>query len=92
MAKLQLDRFDVRSRLPVAWQGEIRTVAAAQADFRDFPRTPVLSREASQVRMSPAAGFTPIRCGTDCHGSIVSTGMTFRVGQADAHGIRRSGP
>jgi hypothetical protein len=40
--------FDVSSSLPPGWQREIGTVAAA-ADFRDFPRTPVLSREAPEV-------------------------------------------
>jgi hypothetical protein len=40
--------FDLASRLPGGWQQDIRAVAA-QADFREFPRTPVLSREAEQV-------------------------------------------
>jgi hypothetical protein len=40
--------FDLTSRLPKNWQHDIRTVAA-EADFREFPRTPVLSREAEHV-------------------------------------------
>jgi hypothetical protein len=40
--------FDVSDRLPQNWQEDIST-AAAQADSRDFPRTPVLSREAADV-------------------------------------------
>jgi hypothetical protein len=40
--------FDVTSLLPRDWRDEIRTVAA-DADFRDFPRTPILSREAENV-------------------------------------------
>ncbi len=40
--------FDVTSRLPRGWQRDIDTVGA-QAEVRDFPRTPVLSREAEQV-------------------------------------------
>jgi hypothetical protein len=40
--------FDLTSRLPENWQHEIRVVAA-KADFREFPRTPILSREADYV-------------------------------------------
>lgn len=40
--------FDVTSRLPEGWQEQIREVAAG-ADVQDFPRTPVLSREAADV-------------------------------------------
>jgi 2-oxoglutarate-Fe(II)-dependent oxygenase superfamily protein len=40
--------FDVTGSLPVNWQREI-TMVAADADFRQFPRTPVLSREAPEV-------------------------------------------
>ena len=41
--------FNLNGTLPNNWQHEIRTVAVG-ADFRDFPRTPVLSREAPDVR------------------------------------------
>lgn len=41
--------FDVTSSLPLNWQREIGTVAA-DADFREFPRTPVLTREAPEVQ------------------------------------------
>jgi hypothetical protein len=40
--------FDVASQFPVGWQKDIRAIAA-YADFRDFPRTPFLSREAPGV-------------------------------------------
>lgn len=40
--------FDVGSWLPEGWHKDIDTVAT-QADARDFPRTPVLSREAGDV-------------------------------------------
>ena len=40
--------FDVTSQLPRGWQRDV-AAAAAGADFRAFPRTPVLSREAAQV-------------------------------------------
>jgi hypothetical protein len=40
--------FDLTSRLPGNWQREIAT-AAREADFRRFPRTPILSREAADV-------------------------------------------
>jgi hypothetical protein len=40
--------FDLTSSLPEGWQRDIRR-AAAVADFREFPRTPVLSREAGYV-------------------------------------------
>ena len=44
--------FDVGGSLPPGWEHEIRAVAEA-ADFRKFPRTPVLSREAPDVRSIP---------------------------------------
>jgi hypothetical protein len=40
--------FDVSSLLPQDWPDDIKMVAA-DADFRDFPRTPFLSREAEHV-------------------------------------------
>jgi hypothetical protein len=40
--------FDVADSLPTTWRKEISKVAA-DADFRQFPRTPVLSREAPEV-------------------------------------------
>lgn len=44
--------FDVNGSLPAKWQQEISAVAA-DADFREFPRTPVLSREAPAVAVIP---------------------------------------
>lgn len=44
--------FDLTTQLPDGWQQEI-TAAAGKADFRDFPRTPGLSRESADVRHIP---------------------------------------
>ncbi|HET9080033.1 MAG TPA: 2OG-Fe(II) oxygenase [Trebonia sp.] len=44
--------FDVTSSLPPGWQREVGRVAA-DADFRRFPRTPILSREAPDVPWIP---------------------------------------
>ena len=41
--------FDLASRLPDGWQQELAD-AAAGADFRSFPRTPILTREPASVR------------------------------------------
>ena len=46
--RFQWATFDVTGSLPSNWQREISAVAA-QADIREFPRTPVLSREALDV-------------------------------------------
>src|ERR1700678_2325819 len=40
--------FDVNDLLPPGWQQEVGSLAA-DADFRMFPRTPILSREATDV-------------------------------------------
>lgn len=40
--------FNVTSLLPEYWQEDI-VATASQADFREFPRTPILSREAADV-------------------------------------------
>jgi hypothetical protein len=40
--------FDLNGYLPIGWQDDVRA-AAGKADFRDFPRTPILSREADDV-------------------------------------------
>lgn len=44
--------FDVTSCLPENWQEDIGAVAT-EADFREFPRTPILSREAAHVAHIP---------------------------------------
>lgn len=49
MSRFRWITFDLNGTLPDAWEQEMRT-AAARADFRNFPRTPVLSREAANVR------------------------------------------
>ena len=41
--------FDLNGILPFDWQQEI-LLAANDADFHNFPRTPVISREAADVR------------------------------------------
>jgi 2OG-Fe(II) oxygenase superfamily len=40
--------FDLNSQLPPGWQQDVDTAAEA-AEFREFPRTPILSREAADV-------------------------------------------
>lgn len=47
-ARFHWTTFDVSGALPPDWQHEIAAVAA-DADFRAFPRTPVLSREGPDV-------------------------------------------
>lgn len=44
----RVKQFDVTGQFPEGWQDDIGAVAA-QADFRAFPRTPILSREAADV-------------------------------------------
>jgi hypothetical protein len=44
--------FDLNDGLPAGWQQDVRA-AAADADFRDFPRTPILSREGTEVDHIP---------------------------------------
>jgi hypothetical protein len=41
--------FDLNDWLPASWQEEVEAAAAA-ADFRGFPRTPVLTRESPEVQ------------------------------------------
>jgi hypothetical protein len=43
-----LTPFDVTDQFPDGWQEDIHAIAA-EAEFRDFPRTPFLSREAADV-------------------------------------------
>ena len=55
----QWTTFDVTGILPARWQQDVRD-AAAEADVRAFPRTPVISREAADVRLHPpGAGCMP---------------------------------
>ena len=51
-ARFRWTTFDVTGSLPPGWQQEIAAVAA-DADFREFPRTPVLSREEPSVESIP---------------------------------------
>ena len=44
--------FDLNECLPAGWQEDVREVAA-DADFHEFPRTPILSREAIEVQRIP---------------------------------------
>jgi hypothetical protein len=48
LPKFSYVKRDVTKILPEGWRNDIGAVAA-DADFRDFPRTPVLSREAADV-------------------------------------------
>lgn len=41
--------FDLNEFLPAGWQEDVRE-AATHAEFREFPRTPILSREATDVQ------------------------------------------
>lgn len=41
--------FDQANSLPGDWQRDIAEAAAAEAQFREFPRTPILSRESADV-------------------------------------------
>ena len=47
-ASFSWSKFNVTNTLPRSWRQDIAK-AAAEADFRDYPRTPVLSREAENV-------------------------------------------
>jgi len=62
--------FDLASHLPADWQQEINATAK-EADFRDFPRTPILSRESPEV-FSIARGRV--------HGSDVRQGLPWLYG------------
>jgi hypothetical protein len=44
--------FDLTDWLPAGWQEQVLAVAET-ADIRDFPRTPLLSRESPDVRQIP---------------------------------------
>lgn len=44
--------FDLNKWLPAGWQEDVQKVAA-DADFHEFPRTPGLSREATEVQRIP---------------------------------------
>lgn len=46
--ELRVTPLDVTDQLPGGWQDDI-TAIAGEADFRDFPCTPILSREAADV-------------------------------------------
>ncbi len=48
LSRFRWTTFDLTGSLPRDWQRDVRAVAA-EADFRKFPRTPVLSREAADV-------------------------------------------
>jgi hypothetical protein len=48
MTRFRWTTFDINDLLPVGWQQEVLS-AAAVADIREFPRTPVLSREDQEV-------------------------------------------
>jgi hypothetical protein len=49
MSGFRWTTFDLTSRLPENWQREITAAAEEKTEFREFPRTPILSREAADV-------------------------------------------
>ncbi len=49
LSRFHWTTFDLNGTLPAAWLKDV-SEAAGDADFREFPRTPVLSREAANVR------------------------------------------
>jgi hypothetical protein len=51
-ARFRWTTFDLNDWLPAAWQQEV-LAAAEFADIRNFPRTPVLSRESPEVQQIP---------------------------------------
>jgi hypothetical protein len=52
LSRFHWTAFDLNDLLPAGWMGDVREVAG-DADFREFPRTPVLSREAANVLRIP---------------------------------------
>ena len=65
--------YDLVGSLPDGWQQDIAQMAA-DADFRDFPRTPVLFVKDRASCTSRVAGYTPIKYGMGFPGCIGSTG------------------
>ena len=61
--------FDVNGMLPLNWRRDISAVAVA-ADFRDFPRTPGLSREADHVQHIPRGRVHANASNMACRGCI----------------------
>ena len=68
--------FDLTNRLPVAWQDQV-IATATSADFRHFPRTPVISREAGPVASIPRGRVHADRVDRNCPGYMSSTAATF---------------
>ena len=52
LSRFHWTAFDLNGILPAGWLRDVREVAG-DADFREFPRTPVLSREAANVLRIP---------------------------------------
>ena len=52
LSRFHWTAFDLNDILPAGWMGDVSEVAG-DADFREFPRTPVLSREAANVLRIP---------------------------------------
>ncbi len=48
LTRFRWTTFDLNNWLPAGWQQDVLT-AAATADIREFPRTPVLSRESDEI-------------------------------------------
>ena len=65
--------FDLTSSLSRDWQQEI-AATAADADFREFPRTPILSREGRDVQRVYRGRVHAAAVRTTCPGCMGSTG------------------
>src|ERR1700736_1534891 len=52
LSRFRWTTFDVNDLLPPGWRQDVAKLAA-DADFRLFPRTPVVSREATDVSHIP---------------------------------------
>ena len=53
--------FDLNDWLPSGWREDVAAAAAA-AEIREFPRTPVISRESPDVQRIARGASTPTRC------------------------------
>ena len=66
--------FDVTKMLPPGWREDVRA-AAADSDDRDFPRTPVISREAAGVQHVTGGRARADRVAASCRATRASTGL-----------------
>ena len=77
MISFRWTTYDVSGQLRATWRQDMTQVAAT-ADFRAFPCTPVLSREATQVDHVPRRDMsTPTGSSAGCPGCTSSTAGRF---------------